>query len=154
MNRLLLFFILLFFSQVLLGQGNKKSNTLKEPAIVTYKSSWGPIHTGNAPLAQILAIAPAAILVKDNSGNLYPVLSFRINYIFKSTYRDDETQELKLVKDLRVSDFYDTAQLPAVWIESIRDNIKAGDEILFNKIIFKNKSGKTQLAPDLKIIAQ
>lgn len=154
MVRLLLFVSVLFFSQFSLGQGVKKSIPINETSLVTYESTWGPVQAGNAPLAQITAIAPAAIIVKDNSGKLYPVLSFRINYSFKSTYRDDETQELKVVKDLRVSDFYDTAQLSAVWVESIRDNIKAGDEILFNKIIFKNKSGKTQLGPDLKIIVQ
>ncbi|MFN5421714.1 MAG: hypothetical protein ACK5AO_00480 [bacterium] len=154
MNRLLWIVTVLLLSMVSYGQEIKKNISVKETAVVTYKSSWGPVQSGNAPIAQISAIAPAAILVKDNSGNLYPVISFRINYIFKSTYRDDETQELKVLKDLRVSDFYDTAQLPATWVESIRDNIKTGDEILYNKIMFRNKSGKMQLAPDVKIVAQ
>ena len=154
MNRLLLIITVSLLFQSSYAQAIIKNTTAKNPAIVTYKSFWGPVKSGSAPIAQLTAIAPAAILVKDNSEGLHPVVSFRINYIFKSTYRDDETQELKVVKDLRVSDFYNTAQLPAVWVESIRDNIKSGDEILFNKIMFRNKSGKMQLAPDLKIVAQ
>ena len=154
MNRLLLIVTVSLLFQSSYAQAIIKNTTAKNPAIVTYKSFWGPVKSGSAPIAQLTAIAPAAILVKDNSEGLHPVVSFRINYIFKSTYRDDETQELKVVKDLRVSDFYNTAQLPAVWVESIRDNIKSGDEILFNKIMFRNKSGKMQLAPDLKIVAQ
>ncbi len=154
MNRMLLFFSVILMFKTSVGQGVKKINNNTITSVVTYKSSWGPITSGNAPIVQINSIAPAAILVKDNSGVLYPVVSFRINYMFKSTYRDDETQEVKLVKDLRVSDFYNRAQLTPEWVESIRDNIKAGDEILFNKIMFKNKSGKLQLAPDLKISAQ
>jgi hypothetical protein len=93
-------------------------------------------------------------MVKDNNGVFYSVVSFRINYMFKGSYRDDETQEVKIVNDLRVGDFYDTAQLPTVWVESIQQNIKSGDVILFSKIMFRNKVGKLQLAPELKIIAE
>ena len=154
MNRIVFFLLMLLVCQFSVGQVVKKTVVAKEVQPITYKSSWGPINSGNALIAQINAIAPAAIMVKDNSGVFYPVLSFRINYLFKGSYRDDETQEVKIVNDLRVGDFYDTAQLPTVWVESIQQNIKSGDVILFSKIMFRNKAGKLQLAPELKIIAE
>lgn len=130
-------------------KGVPTPETLVAPMV--FFSSWGPVGNGTAPAAQIAAIAPAAVLVKDNTGKLYPVNTFRINYKFKSTYRDDESGQIKSMADLRVGDFNNTAQLSPVWAESIKDNVKAGDTILFNKILFRNAKGKLQLAPDLKI---
>lgn len=120
----------------------------------SFRFSWGPIVSGNALAAQVASIAPAAILVKDNNGKLYEVSSFRINYKFKSSYRDEEAGSTKLMNDLRVSEFSGTAQLPDYWVSSIKDNIKAGDEIIFNKILFRNNMGKLQLAPELRITVQ
>jgi hypothetical protein len=74
-----------------------------------------------------------------------------MNYKFKSAYKDDETEQIKYRSDLRVGEFTDTAQLSKVWIDSIKDNVKAGDTILINKILFRNKAGKFQLAPDIRI---
>ncbi len=125
-----------------------------EADAVSFRSSWGPVLSGNALAAQVASIAPAAILVKDNNGKLYEVSSFRINYKFKSSYRDEEAGSTKFMNDLRVSEFSGTAQLPDYWVSSIKDNIKAGDEIIFNKILFRNKSGKLQLAPELRITVQ
>jgi hypothetical protein len=112
------------------------------------------VGTGNALAAQIAAISPAAILVRDNTGKLYPVNAFRINYKFKSTYRDDESGQTKSRSDLRVGDFNNTAQLSQVWAGSIKDNVKPGDTILFNQVLFRNVKGKLQLAPALKIVVR
>ena len=154
MNKIVSFLLMLLVCQFSMGQVVKKTAVTKEVQPLTYKSSWGPIYSGKALIAQISAITPAAIMVKDNNGVFYSVVSFRINYMFKGSYRDDETQEVKIVNDLRVGDFYDTAQLPTVWVESIQQNIKSGDVILFSKIMFRNKAGKLQIAPELKIIAE
>lgn len=133
------------------AQGGKIKPSVSSNAAITFTSSWGPVKSGNAPAAQIASIAPAAIFVKDNAGESYPVKSFRMNYKFKSAYKDDETEQIKYRSDLRVGEFTDTAQLSKVWIDSIKDNVKAGDTILINKILFRNKAGKFQLAPDIRI---
>ena len=131
-----------------------KVDTIQTPVPLIFAPYWGPVGTGNALAAQVAAIAPAAILVRDNTGKLYPVNAFRINYKFKSTYRDDESGQTKSMNDLRVGDFNNTAQLSQVWSESIKDNVKAGDTILFNQVLFRNLKGKLQLAPVLKIVVR
>jgi hypothetical protein len=131
-----------------------KHDTVAIAMPLIFSTYWGPVGTGNAPAAQIAAIAPAAILVRDNAGKLYPVNGFRINYKFKSTYRDDESGQTKSMSDLRVGDFNNTAQLSQVWAESIKDNVKPGDTILFNQVLFRNVKGKQQLAPALKIVVR
>jgi hypothetical protein len=133
------------------AQVGKIKSSAGTTAVITFTSTWGPVKSGNAPAAQVASIAPAAIFVKDNAGESYPVKSFRMNYKFKSAYKDDETEQLKYRSDLRVGEFTDTAQLSKVWIESIKDNVKAGDTILINKILFRNKAGKFQMAPDIRI---
>ena len=131
-----------------------KVDTLATAMPLTFATYWGPVGTGNALAAQIAAISPAAILVRDNTGKLYPVNAFRINYKFKSTYRDDESGQTKSRSDLRVGDFNNTAQLSQVWAGSIKDNVKPGDTILFNQVLFRNVKGKLQLAPALKIVVR
>lgn len=133
---------------------SSKAASTQQTDSVYFRSYWGPIASGNAPAAQVAGTAPAALHVKDNNGQVYQVSSFRINYRFKSTYRDDESGSVKTMNDLRVSDFSGTAQLPEYWAASIKDNIRNGDQIIFNKILFRNKSGKLQMAPELRITVQ
>jgi len=118
---------------------------------IVYTSYWGPITSGNISAEQIKAILAAAIFVKDNKYQSYIVSGFRINYSFKGSFKDEETGNTKSMKDLRVNDFNNKNTLPQPWIESIKDNIKPGDVILFNKILFRNKEGKLQMAPDIRI---
>ena len=61
-----------------------KSPEPQAPVSLTFTSSWGPVVSGTALAAQIAAIAPVSILVKDNNGKLYTVGSFRVLYKFKS----------------------------------------------------------------------
>lgn len=123
----------------------------EKPVPAVYTSHWGPITSGNISSEQIKAILVAAIFVKDNKNQPYTVSGFRINYSFKGTFKDEETGNTKTMKDLRVNDFNNKNTLPQPWIESIKDNIKPGDVILFNKILFRNKEGKLQMAPDIRI---
>jgi hypothetical protein len=92
--------------------------------------------------------------VKDEKGVIYPLKSFRINYTFKSTYRDEETDKVREVKDFRAYDFYNTNRLSEDWRNSIRDNVKAEDEMLINNVVVKLKNGKSFFAPELKLKVQ
>lgn len=146
--------VIVFSLACLFAMSQKKKSMVPQETVITplvFSSFWGPVGNGAAPAAQIAAIAPAAVLVRDNTGKLYAVNAFRINYKFKSTYRDDESGQTKSMADLRVGDFNNTAQLSNVWAESIKDNVKVGDTILINKILFRNAMGKLQMAPELKI---
>lgn len=147
----IVFFLQILVASSLQAQGVKVKPTASSPEVESFIACWGPVKSGSAPAVQVASVAPAAIFVKDNTGATYVVSSFRMNYKFRTSYKDDETEQLKFQNDLRVADFSDTAQLNKVWIDSIRDNVKAGDTILINKILFRNKSGKLQMAPDIKI---
>ena len=97
------------------------------------------------------SIVDSSITVRDEKGNRYPITHFRINYSFQSSYKDDQTEQVKTVSDFRAFDFYDTALLSENWRESIKDNVKKDDEMLFDNITVRLKNGKKMLAPDLKL---
>jgi hypothetical protein len=153
MRYLFLILLLIVSLTTAFSQAKKKQpeKVEEKPVPVVYTSYWGPITSGNISGEQIKAILAAAIFVKDNKYQSYIVSGFRINYSFKGSYKDEETGNTKSMKDLRVNDFNNKNTLPQPWIESIKDNIKPGDVILFNKILFRNKEGRLQMAPDIRI---
>jgi hypothetical protein len=130
-----------------------KPKTIIKPETqpIIYQSYWGPVKSGVVSASQIKASAQAPILVRDNNKGVYEVIGFRISYVFKGSIKDEQSGEIKSVNDLRVSDFNNTNVLSAQWFESVRDNVKEGDQIIFSKIIFKNSSGKRLLAPEIRI---
>ena len=113
-------------------------------------STWGRTASGNLKTDQLVRLTDSSLNVRDDKGNALAVAGFRINYSFLSTYKDQESGELKTTKELRAYDFNDTTALSTLWKESIRENAKAGDEILFNKITARQKNGKKYYAPDLR----
>ncbi|MGL6269768.1 MAG: hypothetical protein ACRC2O_17670 [Chitinophagaceae bacterium] len=114
----------------------------------------GGSKSGNISVKQLQNIIDSPLLVKDEKGVIYPLKSFRINYTFKSTYRDEETDKVREVKDFRAYDFYDTNRLSEDWRNSIRDNVKVDDEMLINNVVVKLKNGKSFFAPELKLKVQ
>jgi len=147
----LLSLFLFFFLSNLNAQGKSKTTIKSETAPLTYQAYWGPIKSGVVSASQIKATAQAPIIVRDNIKNIYEVVGFRISYVFKGTVKDELSGELKTINDLRVSDFSDTNSLSVPWFESIKDNVKHGDQIIFSKILFKTPVAKRLLAPDIRI---
>lgn len=125
----------------------QKSHT---DSIPQYFVTFGNLQSGTYEVLQLKKVIDSAITVKDKKGIRYPVVRFRINYSFTNSFRDSETELLKKVKDFRAADFYDTAFLSKNWAESIKDNAKSGDELLFNFIMIRQPNGKKLLLPDWK----
>jgi hypothetical protein len=144
---LFLFFFLLNSN----AQGKSKTLIKSETAPLTYQAYWGPVKSGVVSSSQIKSTAQAPLVVRDNNKHVYEVVGFRISYVFKETVKDELSGELKTINDLRVSDFSDTNSLSIQWFESIRDNVKHGDQIIFSKILFKTPVAKRLLAPDIRI---
>jgi len=135
----------------LCAQEKAKPVLKTEIATLVYQAYWGPVKSGVVSTSQIKATAQLPIVVRDNNKNVYEVVGFRISYVFKGTLKDESSGELKTINDLRVSDFTGTNSLSVPWFESIRDNVKHGDQIIFSKILFKTPVAKRLLAPDIRI---
>lgn len=117
---------------------------------VTYTVSIGGLKDANISADQFKKIVDSAVTVKDQKGVSYPVVRFRINYTFATTYRDGETQQVKNYKDFRAADFHETNLLPEVWRSSIKDNAKKDDEVIINNVIIRLKNGKKMMVTEWK----
>ena len=147
MKNLFLCFMVLVFISPLSAQTKKVLIDSTPQFVVTL----GGLNEGSILPDQLKKHVDSAIIVKDKKGNQYPLVRFRINYSFTNTYRDTETELMKKTKDFRAADFYDTAFLSQNWAESIKDNVKPGDELLFNWILVRLKNGKKIMVPDWKV---
>jgi len=116
--------------------------------------SLGGSKSGNITVARLKEIVDSPLVVKDEKGITYTIKSFRINYTFKSSYKDEETQEVRSVKDFRAFDFTNTDRLSEDWRNSIKDNVKRDDEMLINNLVVRLKNGKSFFAPELKLKIQ
>jgi uncharacterized protein YdeI (BOF family) len=117
-----------------------------KPAV--YTVTLGGFRDANIPAVLFKRIVDSALTVRDDKGNSYPVVRFRINYTFANTFKDSETQQLKTFRDFRAADFYDTNRLPEVWTASLKDNARKDDEVILNNVIIRLKNGKKLMVPE------
>jgi len=145
--------ILLVLSLVVFSAKAQQKSTTKPVATTLPKLtiSIGGIKSGNITIDQLKKIVDSPLVAKDEKGITYPIKSFRINYTFKSSYKDEETQQVRTVKDFRAFDFNNTDRLSEDWRNSIKDNVKKDDEMLINNVVVKLKNGKSFFAPELKL---
>ncbi|MFT3947024.1 MAG: hypothetical protein QM763_08635 [Agriterribacter sp.] len=111
--------------------------------------SIGGLKGGDISPETLAKIVDSALVAKDESANTYSIIRFRLFYKFKSTYQDEDTGQKKSSDDMRTSDFTNTAVLPQLWRESIKDNIKKGDEMILDNIIVVLKNGSKIMAPSI-----
>ena len=140
--------VLLLSSAFVSLQAQTKKPATASPTV--YTVTLGGFKDGNITAEQFKRVVDSAFTVRDEKGNSYPVVRFRINYTFATTYTDSESQQRKDFKDFRAADFYDTALLPEVWRSSLKDNAKKDDEVIVNNIIIRLKNGKKQMVSEWK----
>jgi hypothetical protein len=105
-------------------------------------------------VAQVQQLVDSPLVAVDEKGVRYPVIGFRINYTFRGSYKDEETGQTRVVKDFRAYDFDKTDRLTDLWKESVRDNARKEDDILFNNIRVRLKNGKSTYAPELRFLVK
>lgn len=142
--------LVLAFSSSLAGYGQQKTAKPATTAMPKLSARWGNMAAGNLTVAQVQQLVDSPLVALDEKGNRYPVIGFRINYTFKGSYKDEETGQTRVVKDFRAYDFDKTDRLTDLWKESVRDNAKKEDDILFNNIRVRLRNGKSAYAPELR----
>lgn len=150
MKKILLFLSVLCVVQLSAQNKNKKPATsaLSLPKIVV---SIGNTTGGNISAESLSKIVDSALTAKDANGNHYAIVRFRVLYKFKSTYQDQNTSEKKVTDDMRTNNFANTSVMPELWRQSIKDNIKSGDEMIIDEIIVKLKNGSKIMAPSITL---
>jgi hypothetical protein len=135
------------------GSAQQKPASATKPAsakapVLTIQ--WTGKPSGNLKVTELQRMVDSPLVAVDEKGIRYNVVGFRINYTFSGSYKDEETGLTKTMKDFRAFEFDNTDRLSDLWKESIRDNAKKDDAILFNKIFVQLKNGKRIMAKDLR----
>ena len=80
----------------------------------------------------------------------YTIQSYKFIYRRK-TVTEDEQGNLSPTTSISSQAFYDASPLPDIWVKTIREELKQGEELYFFDIIVKDNLGRIMYAHDLKI---
>lgn len=144
-----LLFLSLFFAVQLFAQVKSKKQETSAAGIPKITVSIGNVNGGSITAESLSKIVDSALTAKDASGNKYAVVRFRVLYKFKSTYQDQNTGEKKSTDDMRTNNFTNTSVMPELWRQSIKDNVKTGDEMIIDDIMVKLKNGSKLMVPSI-----
>lgn len=154
-----IFFLLavLFSTQVLLAQKKPASKStittfkkIKPPKLQTfldvYKDSVG------VPLSVAEKIIGLPLKIYDDKKVEYAISSYQFLYRKLGVTEDAEG---KAIPATSIStERFKIAPIPELWINLIRQQLKAGEEFYFFEVIAKDAQGRVMYAPDLKITIQ
>jgi hypothetical protein len=145
---LLLFSMVVFFAH---GQNHPKpAPKFKPPVVKTYLGT----DTGSGTSITIeegKKIIGLPLKIVDDKNNIYPVTSYQFAYKRLGVTENDTTGLQSQENDMASARFRDTP-LSNVWISTIQDELKSGEELYFFDIVVKDKEGRMFFAPELRLV--
>lgn len=90
------------------------------------------------------------IKVTDDKKNSYTISSYRFMYKRRAVTEDEATGKVTPVMS-NVSDIFKETPLPALWVKTITEQIRPGEELYFFDIVAKDSQGRLMFAPELSI---
>jgi hypothetical protein len=130
----------------------------KKPPVAAPKYKRPPLKTmlGNykdsagIPSGEIEALIALPLRVVDDKKNNYTISSYQLLYRKKAVTEDEETGKVSPTFSILANRFQ-TTPLPESWINTVREDLKPGEELHFFDVIVMNPQGRLMFAPDLKI---
>jgi hypothetical protein len=121
----------------------------KPPVVKSYLSTY----TGSdvsVSVEEAKSIISLPLKVLDESKNNYTVNSYQFIYKRIGVVMDDTSGKITPESDIVAQQFTSTP-LSSIWINTIKDELHAGEELYFFDIIVKDNQGRLFFAPELKI---
>ena len=153
MKPILLCTLLLFTIGRLAAQPVKSNNQttlqkFKPPKVMSY---WG-IRKDSTGISvdEALQLLAIPIRVTDVNNNIYSISSYQFVYRKIGIIEDEETGKTHLSSTISAQQFRITP-LPEIWIKSISEQLKAGEELNFFDVVVKDNHGHLFFAPTIKI---
>jgi len=91
--------------------------------------------------------------VTDNKKSVYTLSSYQCMYKRRAVTENEETGKVSPVSSMVVNAFK-TTPLSAIWIKTISEQLKQGEEIFFFDVVVKTAEGRLMFAPNLKLVIQ
>ena len=121
----------------------------KVPKLTTMLGSFKDTSNIAAQLADSIIGMP--IKVTDAKNVIYTISSYQFLYKKIVTTEDENTAKASKTSSIK-SSLFKTSPLPELWLNAVRENLKAGEELFFFAVVVKDPQGRIMYAPDLKLI--
>lgn len=88
--------------------------------------------------------------VTDDKKNEYTISSYQLMYKRKGVTEDEATGKVTPVMS-NISDIFRKTPLPELWVKTLTEQLRPGEELYFFDIVAKDAQGRLMFAPELKI---
>ena len=104
--------------------------------------------TLTVPEAENIINQPLKIF--DDKKGLYTISSYQFLYRRK-VVTEDETTGKPIPTSSMVASTFKVTPMPEIWVNSVKEQVRPGEELYFFNIIAKDAQGRVMYAPDFKI---
>ena len=102
-------------------------------------------------LEEALQLVKLPLRVTDDKKNVYTISSYQAMYKRKAVTEDDEMSGKVTPITSTVIDNFKTTPLSPIWIKTLTEQLRIGEEIYFFDIVVKDAQGRLMFAPELRI---
>ena len=146
--KLLLLAIVLLSSQQLLAQTKPAPVKFKPPKLFTQMGGFRDSVTLSVAEAENIINQPLKIF--DDKKGLYTISSYQFLYRRKVVTEDEATGK-PIPTSSMVAGTFKVTPMPQIWVNSVKEQVRPGEELYFFDIIAKDAQGRVMYAPDFKI---
>ena len=149
-------FLLMFMAVIGPVHAQKKNNAttpvkkFKPPKLYSFLLNYKDSVTKVTRDEAIRAIN-SGLRVTDEKKGLYKITYY--NFLYKRVVVTEDESSGKLSPATSViSDHFTNSPLPALWLNTISEQLKPGEELYFFDIIAKDAQGRIMYAPNIKLV--
>lgn len=108
------------------------------------------VDTATVYLEEAVQLVKLPLKITDDKKGVYTISSYRAMYKRRAVTEDEQTGKVSPVMS-NVSDLFRTTPLSPIWIKTLTEQMRAGEEIYFYDIVAKDSQGRLMFAPELRI---
>ena len=147
-------FALVFLPATLFAQkAGSTTKTTPPSKVKIYSTIGGLVDSSSITVADAERLIALPIVVQDAKKLNYPISSYQFMYIKKGVTEDEGTGKVTPTTSM-VADIFKTTPLAPIWVKSVQEQVKPGEELFFFDIIVKGAAGKLHYAPPLRLLVR
>ncbi len=100
---------------------------------------------------EALQLIKLPLRITDDKKNVYTISSYQAMYKKKGVTESDDMSGKTAPVYTTVIDNFKTTPLPPLWIKSLSETLRTGEELFFFDIVVKDAQGRLMFAPNLRI---
>ena len=129
----------------------KDTPKIKPPKMEAF---WGDVRGGNIIADKVIELTDKNLIVIADKKESLKISRAIFVYRSKDMFEDEETGKVKTVFNTTSYEFRNTDTLPEKWRNFLKENAKAGDQIVIADIIVRDKKNNLFKAGDIKIFIE